>query len=182
MHHLQRRALPLWPARRPLLLSATGLSGLSAMWLSSSAARAEPRAPVPPPASPAWLTIYKYDTCPFANKAMTFLEFHSVPHSRVEVNPLSKKEIAFSKSYRNLPLAVASSGEQVNGSDEIVDYCAKRLGLPDVSADEQKWRDFVNARLVGWPPRRRAVGLTGNAGEAAAPEHLPHAARGAAGV
>jgi len=103
------------------------------------------------PAAAPSLTLYQYAVCPFCNKAQAFLEHYAIPHRRVEVNPLSKKEIAFSKDYRMVPLAVVHSpagDRQVNGSDAIVDAVALAIGLPAPTIDEQRWRDFVNNRLV----------------------------------
>ena len=98
-------------------------------------------------------TLYQYQVCPFCNKAQTFLEYSGVPHKRVEVNPLSKKEMKFSE-YRMVPFMVIEDEKgqktQVNGSDEIVDYVANNvIKSSDVdSEDTKKWRDWVNNRLV----------------------------------
>jgi microsomal prostaglandin-E synthase 2 len=96
---------------------------------------------------PPQLTLYQYKVCPFCNKTQAFLEYHHYPHTRVEVNPLSKKEISFSKDYRMVPLALVQN-TQINGSDEIIDFAAKQLGLPAISEDELVWRNFVNNKLI----------------------------------
>jgi microsomal prostaglandin-E synthase 2 len=100
------------------------------------------------------LTLYQYQVCPFCNKAQTGLEYFGVPHKRVEVHPLSKKEMKFSE-YRMVPFLVIENekGEktQVNGSDDIVDFAEATKTKPSNnpnSEDIKKWRDWVNNRLI----------------------------------
>jgi len=102
----------------------------------------------------ATLTLYQYQVCPYCNKTQAFLEYNQVPHKRVEVNPLSKKEMKFS-SYKKVPFMVIEnkSGEksQVNESDDIIDYVSSQvLGeseSPD-SEDVKRWRQWTNDHLV----------------------------------
>ena len=98
-------------------------------------------------------TLYQYQVCPFCNKAQAYLEFSGVPHKRVEVNPLSKKEIKFS-DYKMVPFMIVEdangSKTQVNGSDAIVDYISTNVTKTNDKEDQdiKVWRDWVNDRLV----------------------------------
>jgi hypothetical protein len=44
----------------------------------------------------------QYDPCPFCNKARAYLDFHRIPYRAVEVNPITKRELAFS-DYKKVP-------------------------------------------------------------------------------
>lgn len=59
------------------------------------------------------VVLYQYHTCPFCCKVRAFLDYYGIEYSIVEVNPLSKKEVKFSKSYRKVPIAIVN-GKQVS--------------------------------------------------------------------
>lgn len=59
------------------------------------------------------LTLYQYRTCPFCCKARAYLDYTGIAYEVVEVNPLFKKEMKFSK-YRSVPFMVTSDGTQVS--------------------------------------------------------------------
>ena len=48
------------------------------------------------------LTLYQYKTCPFCCKTRAFLDYYGLEYKSVEVNPLTRKEIKFSK-YKKVP-------------------------------------------------------------------------------
>eukprot|EP00958_Prasinococcus_capsulatus_P015571 scaffold1659_cov371-Prasinococcus_capsulatus_cf.AAC.9 len=66
------------------------------------------------------ITLYGYDTCPFCNKVKAYLDYRKMPYKWVEVNPLTKSEIRFSKEYKKVPIFVMD-GQQFNNSDDIID-------------------------------------------------------------
>ena len=59
------------------------------------------------------LTLYQYRTCPFCCKARAYLDHSGISYQVVEVNPLFKREMKFSK-YRKVPFLVSSDGTQVS--------------------------------------------------------------------
>jgi len=63
-------------------------------------------------------TLYQYATCPFCCKVRTFLDFYGLDYEIVEVNPVSRKEIAFSE-YRKVPF-VKSEKYQINDSSLVI--------------------------------------------------------------
>ncbi len=73
------------------------------------------------------VVLYQYQTCPFCNKVRAYLDMQKIPFTVVEVNPLFKGEMAFSKEYRNVPIAVVN-GTQVNNSADIIKHVDSLLG------------------------------------------------------
>lgn len=70
-------------------------------------------------------TVYQYEACPFCWKVKAILDYKGIDYRVVEVNPLSKKEIAFSKNYKKVPIFVDASGKQVNDSNVIMRHIEK---------------------------------------------------------
>lgn len=64
------------------------------------------------------IVLFQYNACPFANKVKAFLDYNRIPYRSVEVNPVTKKEIAWS-SYKKVPQALIG-GEAVHGSGDII--------------------------------------------------------------
>jgi len=106
------------------------------------------------------VTLYQYDVCPFCNKVKAFLDYHDVPYDVVEVNPLTKNEIKFSKDYRKVPI-VTIGNEQLNDSSAIMMELTKRIdsnggnnGLKiqgktkAYEENERTWLKWVDERFV----------------------------------
>ena len=51
------------------------------------------------------LMLYQYQTCPFCCKTRAFLDYYGISYEVVEVNPLFRREIKFSK-YRKVPFII----------------------------------------------------------------------------
>lgn len=58
-------------------------------------------------------TLYQYQTCPFCCKTRAVLDYYGFDYKIVEVNPLSRKEIKFSK-YRKVPILVSGKVQVSN--------------------------------------------------------------------
>ncbi|EFJ23495.1 hypothetical protein SELMODRAFT_103322 [Selaginella moellendorffii] len=124
---------------------------------------------------PKEVILYQYEACPFCNKVKAFLDYYDVPYRIVEVNPLGKKEIAWSE-YKKVPILMVD-GEQMNDSTGkvLVDLCCSSsllivlrvLSLEIISTldgklnpkrspaltaaakeEEEKWRKWVDGHLV----------------------------------
>ncbi|XP_061434815.1 prostaglandin E synthase 2-like [Lethenteron reissneri] len=93
--------------------SALTLLGAGAAWRLQIAAKAEPEESEAAPR----LTLYQYQTCPFCSKVRAFLDYHGLPYRLVEVNPVMRREIAFS-SYRKVPIVIVAN--EAAGSDSPV--------------------------------------------------------------
>ena len=60
------------------------------------------------------VTLYQYQNCPFCGKVRAFLDYHGIKYDKVEVSPLWKGEISFSK-YKKVPIVIADD-KQVRNS------------------------------------------------------------------
>ena len=58
------------------------------------------------------IKLYQYQTCPFCCKTRAFLDYYGINYEVVEVNPLFRREIKFSK-YRKVPFIVCGDDVQV---------------------------------------------------------------------
>ena len=102
------------------------------------------------------VVIYQYESCPFCNKLRAYLDFAKLPYTVVEVDPLFKREIAWSKDYQKVPIAIID-GRRVTDSGAIIsnlDGARWLHGLRKISdgTDEEKeflkWTDEVWVRLL----------------------------------
>lgn len=102
------------------------------------------------------MTLYQYDVCPFCNKVKAYLDYRGIPYDIVEVNPLTKSEIKFSKEYRKVPIVMVDD-EQLNDSAHIIATLDERLGKiappgfiggKAMTEKEEKWAKWVDAWFV----------------------------------
>ncbi len=88
------------------------------------------------------IVLYQYTVCPFCSKVRAYLDFHGIPYSVVEVDPLRKTELKkFSDDYRKVPIAVID-GVQVNGSSNIIHHVSSEAVADD------KWVTWVDEHLI----------------------------------
>ncbi|GAX24243.1 microsomal prostaglandin-E synthase 2 [Fistulifera solaris] len=87
-------------------------------------------------AEPHNIELYEYAICPFCNRVKAFLDYAGLKYSQIEVNPLTKKEIKWSKDYRKVPI-VKLDQKPLLGSDSILEAL---LQQPIVQENlESKW-------------------------------------------
>ena len=66
-----------------------------------------------------WI-LYQYQRCPFCSKVRAFFDYYGIEYEKVEVNPLSKKEMKFS-TYRKVPFVRREGDEvQINDSSLVI--------------------------------------------------------------
>eukprot|EP00735_Rhodelphis_limneticus_P009993 TRINITY_DN28_c0_g1::TRINITY_DN28_c0_g1_i2::g.14902::m.14902 TRINITY_DN28_c0_g1::TRINITY_DN28_c0_g1_i2::g.14902 ORF type:complete len:292 (-),score=87.52,sp/Q66LN0/PGES2_BOVIN/36.86/4e-53,GST_C_3/PF14497.1/4.9e-11,GST_N_3/PF13417.1/1.3e-10,Glutaredoxin/PF00462.19/2.1e-08,Glutaredoxin/PF00462.19/1.2e+04,GST_C_2/PF13410.1/7.1e-06,GST_N_2/PF13409.1/2.1e-05,GST_C/PF00043.20/0.0051,DUF2493/PF10686.4/0.11,Phosphorylase/PF00343.15/0.095 TRINITY_DN28_c0_g1_i2:783-1658(-) len=109
------------------------------------------------------IKIYQYEICPFCNKVKSFLDYHKIPYSAIEVNPLTKGELSFSE-YKKVPVAMIG-GRQVNDSSVIVDELVKIMDQQQVlmPADvAAKFQDVEVRKWMKWSDEKLAVLLFPN--------------------
>lgn len=104
--------------------------------------------------------LYQYAVCPFCCKVKALLSYKNIPYQTVEVHPLNKKEIKFSKKYKKVPIWVDTSGKQINDSTPIMrhidaNYDGRSVFETDPRAKEEedawlKWADEILVRAL--PP------------------------------
>lgn len=99
--------------------------------------------------------LYQYAVCPFCCKVKALLNYKQIPYEAVEVHPLNKKEIKFSKDYKKVPIWVESDGKQVNDSTPIMRYLDENYGDDRVFAangkskeNEDTWIKWADETLV----------------------------------
>lgn len=98
--------------------------------------------------------VYQYKICPFCNRVKSYLDFLRIPYETVEVNPLTKGELSFSKDYRKVPIAVFDA-TQVNDSSPILEHISAEI-VSKAAADKhglfpedtQKWSEWSEKRLA----------------------------------
>ncbi|WKY15338.1 hypothetical protein Q1695_000656 [Nippostrongylus brasiliensis] len=78
------------------------------------------------------LRLYQYQSCPFCSKVRAFLDFHGFSYEVVEVNPVTKSQLKFSKDYKKVPLITSTEGTHVESS-LIISELSTYLRRPDVS-------------------------------------------------
>lgn len=86
------------------------------------------------------------------------MDLFKIPYSVVEVNPLTKAEIKFSKDYRKVPIARLGGQEVVKDSSAIVDRLRqvvedkKLRSQSEVSAffneDAFRWAEWADKKLA----------------------------------
>ena len=72
--------------------------------------------------------LYQYQTCPFCCKTRAFLDYYGINYEIVEVNPLLRREIKFSK-YRKVPFIICGDNVQVCTCMCIKDVCVYLNGM-----------------------------------------------------
>ncbi|HVJ65172.1 MAG TPA: glutathione S-transferase N-terminal domain-containing protein [Bdellovibrionota bacterium] len=103
--------------------------------------------------------LYQYAVCPFCWKVRAMLAYKGVDYETIEVHPLNKKEIAFSNSYRKVPIYIDGKNRQVNDSTPIMrhidnEFPAKPVFQRDVAIKEQedKWLKWSESYVKSVPP------------------------------
>ena len=101
--------------------------------------------------------MYQYKICPFCNRVKSYLDYLKIPYRTVEVNPLTKGEVKFSKDYRKVPI-VLFEGLQVNDSTPIIDHISNDIIKADpvlkekhknlFTKDSKKWSEWSEKRLA----------------------------------
>ncbi len=102
--------------------------------------------------------LFQYAACPFCNKVRSILKYKKVDYETVEVHPLNKKEIAFSQSYRAVPIYMDSQGKQVNDSTPIMRRIDQEFPEPRVfrtspadAEKDEKWLAWSEGLVKGLP-------------------------------
>ena len=90
------------------------------------------------------ITIYQYKICPYCNRPKTYLDYLKVPYKTVEVNPITKSEISFSKDHKKVPI-MSLDGKIVVDSKLIIETLEYEL-----SKDPQKSKIISDLNSADW--------------------------------
>jgi microsomal prostaglandin-E synthase 2 len=100
------------------------------------------------------IVIYQYQTCPFCNKVRAYLDYNKIPYTIVEVNPVTKSQIKFSKEYKQVPI-VKVDNIQLNDSTQIIRTLeemrlqnSKQKQTSKDLENENKWMNWTDNKLV----------------------------------
>lgn len=95
------------------------------------------------------LTLYQYKICPFCHRVKAYLDFNQIKYDVVEVNPLTKSEISFSKEYKKVPL-MRINGENVGDSGMILRRIQEQFRVDKSldAPDTEKWMEWSEKRLA----------------------------------
>lgn len=103
--------------------------------------------------------LYQFTVCPFCCKVRAALDYKGVSYRTVEVNPVNKREIAFSEKYKKVPIYINSFGEQINDSTPILHHLDEEFNEPRLFEEdqekalrEQEWLAWSEILARGLPP------------------------------
>ena len=104
--------------------------------------------------------LYQYRICPFCNRVKAYLDFLKIPYEAIEVNPLTKSEIKFSKEYKKVPIALLAGNDDLStqtiaDSKLIIDYITDNFvkGNPSINpsfiaSDSDYWNEWSEKKLA----------------------------------
>ncbi|KAL7559549.1 hypothetical protein ACA910_005177 [Epithemia clementina (nom. ined.)] len=78
------------------------------------------------------MEFYQYAICPFCNKTKAFLKYAKIPYTAIEVNPLTKAELRWSKDYRKVPMARATTPVAASSSSSLSSSSSSSQEAPTV--------------------------------------------------
>ncbi len=102
--------------------------------------------------------LFQYTACPFCSKVRALLHYKGIDYDAIEVHPLSKKEIAFSKDYKKVPIYVDEQGKQVNDSTKIM-RSIERFHPSQPVFEKDSVRSDLETLWVNWTDEKLARAL-----------------------
>lgn len=93
--------------------------------------------------------VYQYQICPYCHRVKAYLDYLKVNYEVVEVNPLTKSELSFSKEYKKVPIAVFND-EVIGDSGAIISFISKNYPTAPgfITEDTDKWMEWSEKRLA----------------------------------
>uniref|UniRef100_A0A914X1J2 Prostaglandin E synthase 2 n=1 Tax=Plectus sambesii TaxID=2011161 RepID=A0A914X1J2_9BILA len=88
------------------------------------------------------LRLYQYQTCPYCCKVRALLDYYGFSYEVVEVNPVTRSQIKFSKQYRKVPIVVVEADEQKQLNDSAFIVSLLRTFVADPSKSLAELIDF----------------------------------------
>lgn len=100
------------------------------------------------------IVLYQYKICPYCNRVKAYLDYMNIDYEVVEVDPLLKTELKFSKEYKKVPI-VMFDDTIVNDSTLIIDritndsikYNLMNKTNSFLSTDSDYWSQWSDKRL-----------------------------------
>uniref|UniRef100_A0A7S2S1S0 GST N-terminal domain-containing protein n=1 Tax=Rhizochromulina marina TaxID=1034831 RepID=A0A7S2S1S0_9STRA len=94
--------------------------------------------------------LFSYRICPFCSRVKSLLRHRGLPFRVVEVNPLTKAELAWSTEYKKVPVAKFADGLVVPDSARIVEEALRRSPESEAfsSPDALRWEQWAVDKLA----------------------------------
>lgn len=130
---------------KKLIASGVLISGASLTQMRSFADAAKPSIEVTEP------LIYQYQICPFCHRVKAYLDYLKVDYKVVEVNPLTKSEISFSKEHKKVPIAIID-GNTIPDSKNIINILTEKYDAKKnpnfFTSDSDEWMEWSEKKLA----------------------------------
>ncbi|XP_063902333.1 prostaglandin E synthase 2-like isoform X2 [Zophobas morio] len=131
--------LPLYQGEQKLCRGFKRIGGLTGFAFCSTR-------PVLAKSDSAEIILYQYEACPFCSKVRSFLDYHKLPYSVVEVDPMRKQELAFLADYKKVPV-LKYNNQVIKDSKEIVDFLCKQVDCQQTNED-MVWRKWIDENIM----------------------------------
>jgi len=103
--------------------------------------------------SPILLTLYQYRICPFCHRVRSLLDYMNINYKTIEVDPLTKTELSFSKDYKKVPVAIIKD-DIIGDSSKIIKEIIssnnnKNLNMKEfLTNDTDEWIEWSEKKLA----------------------------------
>jgi len=96
------------------------------------------------------VVLYEYSYSPSCGQVRAYLDYRAIPYTRVEVNPITKSQIAPYKTTREIPIAVIN-GEVVDVAIHVIRYLElgvewekdRRLAMSASLSQQRVWEEWM---------------------------------------
>lgn len=107
--------------------------------------------PSVPTETPTLPVIYQYQICPFCHRVKAYLDYLKINYESIEVNPLTKSEISFSRDHKKVPIARFDGQVMADSAiiiRHITDKYGKKLMPESFFKDSERWLEWSDRKLA----------------------------------
>ena len=97
------------------------------------------------------ITLYQYRICPFCHRVRSLLDYLQIDYKTIEVDPLTKTELSFSKDYKKVPVAIVNDvviGDSNKIIKEILASIHNDQKKSFVTDDTDEWIEWSEKKLA----------------------------------
>lgn len=109
------------------------------------------------------ITLYQYRICPFCHRVRSLLDYLQIDYKTIEVDPLTKTELSFSKDYKKVPVAIVNN-DVIGDSNKIIKEILELIKNND-NKKKFNMKEFVTDdtdEWIEWSEKKLAVMLYPN--------------------
>lgn len=110
------------------------------------------------------LTLYQYRICPFCHRVRSLLDYMNINYKIIEVDPLTKTELSFSKDYKKVPVAIIKD-DIIGDSSKIIKEVISSLYVSNSNNKKLNMKEFLTNdtdEWIEWSEKKLAVMLYPN--------------------